>query len=67
MLIRSLLALALPGPLRRILLQAHLRALRLRAQQLGAGSWAIPYLLLYDTVETFSMVRGGIQHRTPLL
>jgi GT2 family glycosyltransferase len=67
LLIRSLMALALPAPIRGLLLRSHLRALRRRAAELGAGSWAIPYLLVYDMVETVSMVRGGIQHRTPLL
>jgi len=67
LLIRSLIALALPASIRGMLLRGHLRALRRRAAQLGAGSWAIPYLLVYDIVETVSMVRGGLQHRTPLL
>jgi glycosyltransferase involved in cell wall biosynthesis len=67
LLIRSLLALALPAPIRGVLLRSHLRALRRRAAELGAGAWAVPYLLMYDVVETVSMVRGGIQHRTPLL
>jgi GT2 family glycosyltransferase len=73
LLIRSLLTLIVPLPrplkrqLRRVLLRTHTNALRKRARELGAGSWAIPYLLAYDALETAAMVRGAVRHRTPLL
>jgi glycosyltransferase involved in cell wall biosynthesis len=62
--IRSLVALALPGWARRLLLTRHALQLTARAREAGAGPWAVPFLLLYDVVETASVVRGGIRHRT---
>ncbi len=73
LLVRSVVALTLPLPefprrlLRRLVLRSHLRALRNRADALGSGPWAIPYLVLYDAVETGAILRGAIRHRTPLL
>jgi hypothetical protein len=67
LLLRSLVALRAPPPLRRLLLARHAAALRRRARALGAGPASTPFLLLYDAVETASMLRGAVRHRTPLL
>ena len=67
LLLRSLLALAGPVWLRRLVLARHVRALKRRARTLDTGPWAIPALLLYDAVETVAIVRGAVRHRTPLL
>jgi GT2 family glycosyltransferase len=64
---RSLLALAAPGWLRRFLLTRHLRQLAVRAREQGAGAVAIPFLIVYDAVECWSVARGAVRHRTPLL
>jgi hypothetical protein len=66
--VRSALAAVLAPPwLRRVLLRRHLQALRERADRAGAGPWAIPYLLVYDAVETAAMARGALRSRTPVL
>jgi glycosyltransferase involved in cell wall biosynthesis len=65
--IRSAVALTLPRPLRRMLLTRHLLQLAARARDAGAGPWAVPYLLLYDLIETTSVIRGAIRHRTFVL
>ena len=68
LLIRSLLAVALAPPwLRKLVLRRHLQALRGRARGAGAGGWAVPYLLVYDAVETAALARGAVQSRTPVL
>jgi GT2 family glycosyltransferase len=68
LLVRSALAVLLAPPwLRRVVLRRHLRALRGRAEHAGAGRWAIPYLVLYDAVETAAMVRGAARSRSPVL
>jgi GT2 family glycosyltransferase len=67
LVIRSLLALALPGPVRRFLLMRHAVQLAARARAAGAGSWAVPFLFLYDAIETGAMVRGSVRYRTPVL
>ncbi len=67
LVIRSLLALALPRPLRRFLLMRHALQLAARARAAGAGPWAVPFLLLYDTIETGSVARGAVRYRTPVL
>jgi GT2 family glycosyltransferase len=64
---RSLLALLAPGWLRRPLLARHLAAIVGRARSEGAGPWAVPFLILYDLVEMWSVGRGGLRHRTPVL
>jgi glycosyltransferase involved in cell wall biosynthesis len=64
---RSLLALAAPGWLRRLLLARHLRELAARAGERGAGPAAIPFLLAYDAVECWSVARGAVRHRTWVL
>jgi GT2 family glycosyltransferase len=67
LLLRSLLALALPRPLRRFLLARYALALRKRARRAGAGAWAVPYLVLHDAVELGAVVRGALRHRTFVL
>lgn len=67
LLLRSLLALAAPAWLRRMLLRRHASALRRRVASAGAGAWAVPYLLLYDALEVAAMLRGSARHRTLVL
>jgi GT2 family glycosyltransferase len=67
LVIRSLLALALPRPLRRFLLTRHAMQLAARARAAGAGAWAVPFLLVYDAIETGAVARGGLRYRTPVL
>jgi glycosyltransferase involved in cell wall biosynthesis len=67
LLVRSLLAMLAPPGLRQFVLRRHLAALRRRARATGGGPVWIPFLLLYDAVETASMIRGAARHRTPLL
>jgi hypothetical protein len=38
-----------------------------RAGELGAGPWAVPFLLLYDVIEVASVARGGLRYRTFVL
>jgi glycosyltransferase involved in cell wall biosynthesis len=64
---RSLLALAAPAWLRRWVLARHLRELSVRAREQGAGPAAIPFLLVYDAVECWAVVRGAVRHRTLVL
>ena len=56
-----------PPWLRRLVLRRHLRALRNRAKEAGAGPWEVGYLLLYDAVETAAMIGGAVRYRTPVL
>jgi GT2 family glycosyltransferase len=67
LVIRSLIALALPRPVRRFLLTRHALQLAARARSAGAGPWAVPFLLLYDAIETGAVARGGVRYRTPVL
>ncbi|MGI8512404.1 MAG: glycosyltransferase family 2 protein [Solirubrobacteraceae bacterium] len=67
LLVRSLVALALPRPVRRFLLVRHLVELVARARDSGAGPWLVPYLLALDTAELAVLVRAGIRHRTLIL
>jgi GT2 family glycosyltransferase len=64
---RSLLALAGPPWLRRMLLALHLRELRRRARETGAGVWAVPFLVLYDAVECSAVMAGALRCRTLVL
>jgi GT2 family glycosyltransferase len=64
---RSLLALAAPAWLRRLLLARHVGELSRRAREGNAGPVAIPFLLAYDAIECWSVARGAIHHRTPVL
>ncbi len=64
---RSLLALAAPGWLRRIVLTRHLMVLRARARADGAGWWAVPYLILHDVIECWAIARGAVRYRTFVL
>ncbi len=64
---RSLLSLIGPAWLRRMLVTMHLRELRARGARAGAGAWSVPVLLAHDAVESFSVARGAIRHRTFVL
>jgi GT2 family glycosyltransferase len=64
---RSVLSLLAPKPLRTLVLARHLLELRRRARRAGAGAWLIPFLLVYDAVECWSVARGAIRHRTLVL
>jgi len=67
LLSRSLLALAGPVWLRRLILARHLLELRRRARAGGAGSAAIPFLILHDLVECWAVARGAVRYRTFVL
>jgi GT2 family glycosyltransferase len=67
LLVRSLLALLAPPPIRRLLLRRHLDALRRRARAAGAGPAWLPFLIAYDTIETAAMLRAAARNRTPVL
>jgi GT2 family glycosyltransferase len=67
LVLRSAVALAMPGPVRRFLLTRHALQLAERARDAGSGPWAVPFLLLYDVIEVASVVRGGIRYRTFVL
>jgi glycosyltransferase involved in cell wall biosynthesis len=64
---RSLLALAAPRMLRRLVLAKHLLELRRRARRAGARAWLIPFLVIHDAVECWAIARGAIRHRTFVL
>ncbi len=68
---RSLLSLAGPRWLRRLILIRHLEQLRRRARAEGARgadwAWAIPFLLAHDTVECLAIARGALRYRTWVL
>jgi GT2 family glycosyltransferase len=67
MMWRSLLALAAPAWLRRMVLARHLLALRVRAREQRAGPWAVPFLLVHDGIECWAIARGAIHARTLVL
>jgi glycosyltransferase involved in cell wall biosynthesis len=67
LLLRSAVALLGPRWLRRLVLARHMLVLRKRGRAAGAGIWAVPFLLLYDTIETVAVVRGAIRYRTLVL
>jgi hypothetical protein len=50
-----------------MLLTLHLMALRRRARLAGAGSWAVPYLILHDAVECWAVARGAVRYKTLVL
>jgi glycosyltransferase involved in cell wall biosynthesis len=64
---RSLLALLAPRWLRQLLVTKHLLELRKRAREAGAGSWAVPFLLVHDVVECWAVARGAVRYRTLVL
>jgi glycosyltransferase involved in cell wall biosynthesis len=64
---RSALALVAPGWLRRLLLTKHLLELRRRAREAGAGAGVVPFLVVYDLVECWSVARGALRYRTLVL
>jgi GT2 family glycosyltransferase len=67
LLLRSLVALALPPALRRLLIGRHVLELRRRARRAGAGGWAVPFLIVFDLVELAAVVRGALRYRTLVL
>jgi glycosyltransferase involved in cell wall biosynthesis len=64
---RSLLALLAPDWLRRLLVTKHLLELRKRAREAGAGTCAVPFLLVHDVVECWAVARGAVRYRTLVL
>ena len=64
---RSLLALLAPAWLRRIVVARHLAQLRRRAAERGAGTAAVPFLLVYDAVECAAVAGGALRHRVRVL
>jgi len=64
---RSLLGIAGPGWLRRLLLTRHLLELHKRARVEGGGPWAIPFFVVHDLLECWAVTRGAIRYRTPVL
>ncbi|HET9073796.1 MAG TPA: glycosyltransferase [Solirubrobacteraceae bacterium] len=67
MLLRALLSLAGPRWLSRLLLTRYLRAMRGRAAECGAGTWAVPYLVLEDLLECVALAGASLQERTAVL
>jgi GT2 family glycosyltransferase len=67
LMVRSLLALLMPRWLRRFVLTRHLLALRVRARRADAGAWAVAFFVVYDLVELWSVCRGALRYRTPVL
>jgi glycosyltransferase involved in cell wall biosynthesis len=71
LLYRSLIALAGPPWLRRLLITGHLLAVRRRARshsvRRGAGPAAVAFLLVHDAVECCAVARGAIRYRTLVL
>jgi glycosyltransferase involved in cell wall biosynthesis len=64
-LVGGLLARRFPPAL--ILTLPYLRFLRATCLVHGYRPAQLPYLVLYDLVETFAAARGGIKHRVPVL
>lgn len=64
---RSLVALAGPRWLRRMLVTLHLNELRKRSRAAGASGWGVPILILHDFVECWAVARGAIRYRTLVL
>lgn len=64
---RSVLALAAPAWLRRLLWARHLLALHARAGEAGAGISSVPFLLVHDAVESWAVARGAVRYRTFVL
>jgi len=67
LLSRSLLSIAGPVWLRRLVLARHLLELRRRARAGGASSLAIPFLIVHDLVECWAVARGAVRYRTLVL
>ncbi len=64
---RSLLSLAGPRWLARLVLARHAWELSKRARTGGAGPWAIPFLVVHDLVECWAIARGAVRYRTVIL
>jgi glycosyltransferase involved in cell wall biosynthesis len=67
MLLQALGSLAGPRWLRRLILGRYLRALTDRAQEGGAGVWAVPYLVLEDATEAAVLLAASARERTLLI
>lgn len=67
LLLRSAVSLWGPRWLRRLIIARHLLALRARSAALDADMRWVPFLLLYDAVEVWAIIRGAIRYRTPVL
>lgn len=69
-LLRTLLALALPRSMRPIklgLLLRYLHFLARRARDEGGKPYLVPFDALLDAIELVSVVRGAVRHRTIVL
>jgi GT2 family glycosyltransferase len=64
---RSLVALAAPAWLRRLLLARYLHELSRRAREQGAGTLAVGFFVVHDAVECWSVARGAVRHHTLVL
>ncbi len=64
---RSLLALAGPRWLRRVVLTRHLLTLRARARRERAGRGGVAFLLVHDAVECWAIARGAVRYRMLVL
>ncbi len=70
LLVRALLALALPQRLRFLapwLVAPYARDLLARGRVEGGGPLLAPYYVLHDLVELAATARSAIRHRTPML
>jgi hypothetical protein len=67
LLLRSALSLLGPPWLRRLILARHAHALVRRARHLKAGPAGVPFLLVYDAIETATMIRASVRHRSVVL
>lgn len=70
LLMRALLALALPRGLRWLapwLVYPYLHELRVRTTAAGAGRLLMPYFALHDLIEVWTVGRAAIRYRTPML
>ena len=68
LLLRSLASLLAPRWLRTMLLARYLLQLVGRARRMGATRsqlpWSVPYLVVHDAVECWSIARGAVRYRT---
>jgi glycosyltransferase involved in cell wall biosynthesis len=64
---RSVLVLAAPAWLRRLVLTRHLLALNERAAVLGGSPATVPFLVVHDAVECWAIARGALRYRTLVL
>jgi hypothetical protein len=65
----AVIGLLLPrrwSALRALLARRYLRSLYGRAAAEGSGLVMIPYYLVFDLTEVYTVVRGGVRYRTPM-